>query len=152
MKTATSPLMWLILAFLQLLRSKKRSGFWMEQVMRVFIFQPAGNYNMPDSKCYFATYSETRNSVSWKVSWEKWHNNKYTEMVTVTNGDEDVRVPLSSYLGLWTTSHAVTYQTNKLDVELIYLVCCLQTQKIYLLSEQCLFKNIFCSWSFFPRR
>ena len=81
--------------------------------MRVFLFQPTGNYNMPDSECDFATYSETKNSVSWKVSWEKCHNNKYNEMVTVTNGDKDVRVLLSSHPGLWTAAHVVmvTYQT-----------------------------------------
>lgn len=105
----------------------------------------------PESKCYFATYSETRNLVSWQVSQEKWHNNKYTERVIITNGDKNVRVLLSSHLGLWTTTHVVRHlpNCNKLEVKLIYLylVCCLQTHKIQdtFYQDNVYSRNIFCS-------
>lgn len=62
------------------------------------------------SECYFAIYSETKNLILWKISWYKWHNNKYTKMVTVTKGDTDKMVPLWSHLGVWIAVHVVTYK------------------------------------------
>lgn len=93
-----------------IITAKTLSGFWMEHLLRVFIFQPTDNYSMLDSECYFAIYSETKNLILWKVSWYKWHNNKSTKVVTVTKGDKDKTVPLSSQQAVWIAVHVVTYK------------------------------------------